>query len=56
MNIEKRESTVTITVNEKEREALKKAAKEAKLTVSGYCRLVLFGKLKVSENSATSIV
>lgn len=56
MDMDKRESTVTITVNEKEREALKKAAKEAKLTVSGYCRLVLFGKLKVGENSATPLV
>lgn len=54
--MDKRESTVTITVNEKEREALKKAAKEAKLTVSGYCRLVLFGKLKVAENSPTPLV
>lgn len=45
----KRESTVTITVTEEERKQLKQAAKDAKLTVSGYCRAVLFGQMAVKE-------
>lgn len=49
MYMDKRESTVTITVNDEERQQLKQAAKDARLTVSGYCRAVLFGQMAVKE-------
>ena len=56
MYMDKRESTVTITVNEEERKQLKQAAKDARLTVSGYCRAVLFGKISVKENVQSRLI
>ena len=54
--MDKRESTVTITVNEEERNQLKRAAKDARLTVSGYCRAVLFGKISVREDVRSKLI
>ena len=38
-----RDTIIAVTVNDEEKEYLRKKAKEAKLTLAAYCRLVLFG-------------
>lgn len=38
--------SITVTMTKAERDLIKKRAEEAKLTMSGYCRYILFGGKK----------